>query len=185
MDRGKGMEPKAKHTHRAAEPQASLESVAPGGTNQPAVGGPSLVKKLAAEDNLIMKKTMIIIYVVLIALGVGTGYVLAGGVPGLSTTPLAEEKVGSRVQTDKVVGISDSQTFKDSADGVIEVQDESSGEGTHRLIREGGPSQTAHLISSVIDLDEYVGKKVKVWGQTMAAQKVSWLMDVGKIELLE
>jgi hypothetical protein len=52
-------------------------------------------------------------------------------------------------------------------------------------VREGGPSQTAYLVSSVIDLDSYAGKKVKVWGETFAAKKVSWLMDVGKIEILE
>jgi hypothetical protein len=34
-----------------------------------------------------------------------------------------------------------------------------------------------------VDLDKYVGKKVKVFGQTLAAQKAAWLMDVGRVEL--
>lgn len=125
---------------------------------------------------LLSNKMIIGVYVALILLGVGTGYLLSrGGAGGVTTTP-------STVNTGKVVGSTDTKTFKDSAVGVIE-KGGSDGEGTHALIREGGPSQTAYLMSSVVDLDQYVGKKVKVWGQTMAAKKVSWLMDVGKIEL--
>ena len=63
-------------------------------------------------------------------------------------------------------------TFKDTAIGVIQ-KGGTDGEGTHQLIRTGGPSQTVTLISSVIDLDQYVGKKVKVYGQTLAAQKAT------------
>ncbi|MCX6791832.1 MAG: hypothetical protein NT149_02235, partial [Candidatus Gottesmanbacteria bacterium] len=76
----------------------------------------------------------------------------------------------------------DTTTFKDSAIGVIE-KDGTDGEGTHQLIRDGGPSQTVTLMSSVVDLDQYVGKKVKIYGQTLAAQKAAWLMDVGRVEL--
>lgn len=136
-----------------------------------------------AEEALNTEKTMdgkviMGVYVLLIVLGVGTGYLLAGKGPG---APSGSQ--GSVVKTDKVVGSTDTKTFKDSAEGVIEAGG-ASGEGSHKLIREGGPSQTAYLVSSVVDLDEYAGKKVRVWGQTMAAKKVSWLMDVGKIELL-
>ena len=41
------------------------------------------------------------------------------------------------------------------------------------------------MISSVIDLDQYVGKKVEVWGLTLDAVKASWLMDVGRLKVLE
>jgi hypothetical protein len=84
----------------------------------------------------------------------------------------------------KKAGVEDAKSFRDSAEGVIEAGG-TNGEGTHKLVRDGGPSQTAYLISSVVDLDSYVGKKVKVWGETMGAQKVSWLMDVGKIEVIQ
>ena len=50
------------------------------------------------------------------------------------------------------------------------------GEGTHKLIRDGGPSKTAYLTSSVIDLDQFVGKKVKIWGETRAAQPLVALL---------
>ena len=118
------------------------------------------------------------VYAALILLGIGTGYLLAQK----TGSQLNLGKKPSVIKTDKVVGSTDTKTFRDSAVGVIE-KGGVDGEGTHKLIREGGPSQTAFLISSVIDLDEYVGKKVKVWGETFAAKKAAWLMDVGKIEI--
>lgn len=89
------------------------------------------------------------------------------------------------IKTEKTVGSTDVKTFRDSAEGVLE-SGGIDGEGTHHLVRaEGRPDQNAYLTSSVINLDDYVGKKVKVFGETFAAQKAGWLMDVGKIELLE
>jgi len=80
----------------------------------------------------------------------------------------------------------DVKTFRDRAVGVIEKNDSKDpyAQGTHKLKREGDPSQTAYLISSVVDLDAYVGKKVEVWGETQASTKVGWLMDVGKVNIL-
>jgi hypothetical protein len=122
---------------------------------------------------------MLIIYVVLILMGIGTAYLLSKNMAGSKIT-LTKPMV---IKTSTVEGSTDTTTFKDSAEGVLE-KGGSNGEGSHKLIREGGPSQTAYLVSSVVDLDAYVGKKVRMWGQTMAARSVSWLMDVGKIELL-
>jgi len=59
------------------------------------------------------------------------------------------------------------------------------GEGTHKLLREGGESQTAYLTSSVLDLDLFVGHKVEIWGETFAAQKAGWLLDVGAVKVLD
>lgn len=132
--------------------------------------GESLVKLLST-------KTIIGVYIALILLGVGTGYLLSRtSVPGSTVA------VPGTVNTAKVVGSTDTTTFKDSAVGVIQ-KDGTVGEGTHSLIRDGGPSQTVTLLSSVVDLDKYVGKKVKVFGQTIAAKKAAWLMDVGRVEL--
>lgn len=77
-----------------------------------------------------------------------------------------------------------SQTFKDQAEGVIEKNDklDKYSQGTHKLVRPGGESQTAYLTSTVLDLDGYVGKKVKVFGETFGSSQVGWLMDVGKVE---
>jgi len=59
------------------------------------------------------------------------------------------------------------------------------GEGSHKLTREGGESQTLYLTSTVVDLEQFVGRKVQVWGETFAAQKAGWLMDVGRVKVLE
>lgn len=136
---------------------------------------PKVAMPIDNQGEKLPAKVVLIVYIILIVMGLGTGYLLAGKKGVLSTS-------GKAINTGKVVGISDSQTFKDSAVGVIQVGG-IDGEGTHSLIREGGPSQTVVLISSVVDLDQYVGKTVKVWGQTLSAQKAAWLMDVGKIEI--
>lgn len=133
-------------------------------------------EKLPEDNN--MKKIIILIYIVLIIMGVGTGYLISRKTAGTVTSSAVNS--GSM----KVVGSNDTQTFKDSASGTLE-KGGSDGEGTHKLIRDGGPSQTVYLISSVVDLDQYIGKKVKVWGQTQAAKNVAWLMDVGKVETSE
>lgn len=117
--------------------------------------------------------------IIIIGAGIFTGYFLSQR--GAST------KSGGKAtssQTKQVVGSSDTKTFRDSAEGVLE-KGGLDGEGSHKLIRPGGDSQTAYLTSSVVDLDQFVGKKVKVWGETFKAQKAGWFMDVGKIEVLE
>lgn len=57
-------------------------------------------------------------------------------------------------------------------------------EGTHHLEREGGPSQTVYLTSSVVDLESFVDKKVEIWGETLSSKKAGWLMDVHKIKII-
>ncbi len=82
-------------------------------------------------------------------------------------------------------GIVDKKTFKDSAEGELEEGGDKSGEGSFKLIRPGGEDQTAYLTSSTVDLSEYVGKKVRVYGETFSSQNVGWLMDVGYVEVLK
>jgi len=90
---------------------------------------------------------------------------------------------GQQIKIGQKYGLDD-DVFKDVAEGILE-KDGQSGEGTHKLLREGGESQTVVLTSSVLDLDIFVGHKVKVWGQTFASKKVGWLMDVGRLQVLE
>jgi hypothetical protein len=83
------------------------------------------------------------------------------------------------------MGIKDERVFRDDAKGKIEVNDFSQvREGSHKLLRPWGESQTAYLTSSVIDLDQFVGKCVQVWGETFAGQEAGWLMDVGRVKTL-
>ncbi len=119
--------------------------------------------------------------VLVVIAGVGTGWLLSGNknllgsrsvtVPGAETGP-------------KEAGLADEATFKDTAEGVLE-EGGVDGEGTHHLVRPGGASQNVYLTSTVIDLQSFVSKKVQVWGQTISAREAGWLMDVGKIKVVE
>lgn len=112
--------------------------------------------------------------------GVSTGYALARQP---STAPQEPSGSVNSTKSAKIVGSLD-KDFSDEATGMLE-KGGIDGEGSHHLTRDGGPSQTVYLTSSVINLDDYTGKKIRVWGQTFAAQKAGWLMDVGKLEVLE
>ena len=138
-----------------------------------------LLHSFQANQRLLTRGTVIVL-VVVVVLGVITGYVFAqrGRDEGLSTVQ------GSATVKNKVIGVADPTTFPDSAEGVLE-KGGIDGEGTHHLLREGGPSQTVYLTSSVLDLDQVVGRKVRVWGETYSAEKAGWLMDVGRVEILE
>lgn len=129
-----------------------------------------------------------IIILVIILAGVGTGYLLARRQGGVAISTERRKLIGGAelVQGPKEAGIKDESTFKDTAEGRIEPKDGAEvHEGSHKLIRAGGESQTAYLTSSVVDLNQYVGKCVQIWGETFAAQKVGWLMDVGLVKILD
>ena len=102
-----------------------------------------------------------------------------------SETALSTDNISTADQlvVGKIYGNLD-QTFKDTAIGTIE-KGNINGEGTHILIREGGLSQRASLISSTVDLDLFVNKKVEVKGETNASNKTAWLLDVGSVKILE
>ncbi|MBI2622252.1 hypothetical protein HYW66_01290 [Candidatus Microgenomates bacterium] len=122
--------------------------------------------------------------VFIIILGMVSGYLLSqrGAVKGSKVVngSVSSEKLGKGT----VVGSSDTKTFRDSTEGTLE-RGGIDGEGSHHLVRPGGISQTVYLTSSIIDLEQFVGQKVKVWGETNKARKAGWLMDVGKVEILE
>ena len=122
----------------------------------------------------------VILILVLVGFGVFSGLVLSSRQKSQQqSSALSEEE-----NLDPKVQESFAQTFKDEAECEIERNDDLDkyAQGTHKLIRPGGESQTAYLTSSVLDLDEYVGKEVKVFGETFGSEQVGWLMDVGKVE---
>lgn len=134
-----------------------------------------IIKPLISSEN--PARVFLGVIIASVVLGVTTGYILSqksGGVK--SVNPL--------VSTPKVPE-QDTSTFRDFAEGVIKARPESSDpleyvEGTHILQREG--AVPVALTSSVVDLSQYEGKKVKVFGETQKALKEGWLMDVGKVE---
>ncbi|MBI2009716.1 MAG: hypothetical protein HYS86_00920 [Candidatus Chisholmbacteria bacterium] len=149
----------------------------PGQTTQP-----PLVKSMDLTKNKLSMKVVVIALGIVVA-GIASGFglnVATSGSLGIKSTTEAGE---TGVKAGDVVGVTES-TFKDSATGVL-VRGGVDGEGSHHLLREGGPDQTAYLTSSVVDLNLFEGHKVEVWGETFDAQKAGWLMDVGRVKVLQ
>jgi hypothetical protein len=130
---------------------------------------------------------VILVLTLLTLAGIASGYGIAKFRQGetigqeLKST---EEAAQSGVKIGDIVGVQDEGTFKDSAEGVL-ADGGVNGEGSHHLLRAGGPSQNVYLTSSIVDLNLFTGHKIKVWGETFAAQKAGWLMDVGRVKVLE
>jgi hypothetical protein len=152
---------------------------------------PNLVQQFPkAQKKFNLKEILIpsLIIVAIIVAGGFTGYFLSkrGGVASGPTE--TKQLIGGAevIQGPKEVGIKDEKVFKDTSQGKIVVNDNKDvPEGSHKLIRPGGPSQTAYLTSSVLDLNQFLGKCVQIWGETFAGQKAGWLMDVGRVRILD
>lgn len=141
--------------------------------------GKILVRDLEDVKSNSNKKLAISAFVIIIA-GMLTGYALSVKLNTKNASGINGKNNASSGQT---VGVKDQKAYKDSAEGELQ-EGGINGEGTHKLVRPGGPSQTVYLTSSNLDLNQFTGKKVRVWGETFSAQKAGWLMDVGKVEIL-
>ena len=154
--------------------ESTLNPVSSPTTSTPIVR--KLENKTPVNNNLILG----VISLVIVLAGVGVGYLLSGagkGTPELGTT--GEIKVSKNE-----AGVADESKFSTTTEGVLE-EGGIGGEGTYHLVRGIGPSQYAYLTSSVVDLGAFTGKKVQVWGDTMSGKKAGWLIDVGKIKVIE
>lgn len=136
-------------------------------------------------DTMSMKK-ILSIFLLVILFGVISGFAWAYMSKNISSenqTPLPKAAEDVNVSPPpKRAGIDDKKTFKDTTEGIMR-DGGIEGEGDYHLERPGGTSQNVYLTSTTVDLSRYIGKKVKVWGETYSAQKAGWLMDVGLIEL--
>jgi hypothetical protein len=135
------------------------------------------------NTNRSMNKNKMLPYIVgafvVVALGVGSAWLISSKLINKSPTAAPGVKV-----TSTEAGVLDPKTKYDNATGII--KDGGIGnEGTHHLEREGGEDQTVYLTSSVIDLSSFDGKKVEIWGQTLASKKAGWLMDVAKVQIAQ
>lgn len=139
----------------------------------------TVMHSFSGRKSVVSPGKALLILVLVTLLGVGSGYVFAkvagntGSAPGFSSSMKGE-----------TFGSDDISTFKDTAEGKLQ-EGGIAGEGQYHLERPGGESQNVYLVSSTVDLSQLVGKKVKVWGETQAAQSAGWLMDVGRVEVLE
>lgn len=136
------------------------------------------------RSKLIKRILPLLAILVAIGLGVFTGFYFGGKGSAVHLPGLRGVVPKDKIVKGSEFGSKDLSKFKDTAMGVLE-SGGLDGEGTHKLIREGGPSQTVYLTSSVLDLEQFVGKKIQIWGETFQAQKAGWLMDVGRIKILE
>lgn len=131
-------------------------------------------------------KTAILFFLGSIILGIIVGFgVTSFKKPSTDTAATAQDASSAgNTEVKKTVGVADKKAFPDKAEGVLR-EGGIEGEGTYHLERPGGESQNVYLTSSTVDMAPYVGKKVRVWGQTFSGQKAGWLMDVGLVEVLK
>ncbi|MDO8621591.1 MAG: hypothetical protein Q7R31_04930 [Candidatus Levybacteria bacterium] len=141
-----------------------------------------VMNNMEQKESSVFSTKLIIILLVVAVLGIGTGYLISkkgvANVGGGTANLTKESTAGS------IVGSNDTKTFKDVAEGVLKGGG-INGEGAYHLVRPGGDSQNVYLTSSIVDLSLVVGKKVKIWGQTQTARYAGWLMDVGRVEILQ
>ncbi len=142
----------------------------------------SLLRKFPKSSN---KGTLLLAAgsLLVVLAGIATGWLFTGSSVGMKSKALSGVAPGAeRSMTE--AGITDEELFPDTAEGILE-EGGIDGEGTHHLVREGGPSKYLYLTSTVIDLQGFMGKSVMVWGRTLSGQQAGWLMDVGKIKVIE
>ncbi|MDP2632611.1 MAG: hypothetical protein Q8P25_02725 [Candidatus Curtissbacteria bacterium] len=138
----------------------------------------------SVPKNIPFKKLLpLAVIVIIVAAGIFSGLVFSSRNKNskIAVSTAADEENLSPEQKQSFQSVT-----RDSAEGVVEKNDkfEETAQGQWKLIREGGESQTAYLTSSFLDLDQFIGKKVKVFGETLGTDKVGWLMDVAKVEEL-
>ena len=143
----------------------------------------SLVHDFNMKSTSIFTPKLLIALIIAVVLGIGSGYALSKrAATGVKNTegPVSSSKVAKGI----TVGSGDTKIFKDVAEGILE-SGGINGEGAYHLVRPGGDSQNVYLTSSLVDLSQFLKRKIKVWGETQQAKVAGWLMDVGKVEVLQ
>jgi hypothetical protein len=144
-----------------------------------------VMKSFSTKPSLRKNTSLIVGTLAVIVAGVATGWFLSGQ----SFAETGEEKMTETSRgvevSDTEAGFEDESAFSEeqSPEGVLE-EGGIEGEGTHHLDRGLGEDKYVYLTSTVIDLQSFVGKKVKVWGETLSGIQAGWLMDVGKIKVI-
>lgn len=141
----------------------------------PSITPSGIIRKLDFS-NFSQNRIFIGVLALSLVTGVGTGYLLSSSKSGMSSpASLTQPRTAGQ----------DNKTFRDFAEGTLEKKPTPKpgvtySEGTHLLKRD--KAVPVALTSSVVDLSQFEGKKVKVFGETQKALKEGWLMDVGKVE---
>jgi hypothetical protein len=129
---------------------------------------------------------MVVVGVLVILAGIGTGWLLSGKIKagGQKSSSSGVKQVVDKSTGEVSVAGADESNFPDTAEGTLKTGG-IEGEGTHHLDRNMGPQKDVYLFSTSINLDDFVDKKVQVWGETVSGKKAGWLMDVGRVKVLE
>lgn len=146
-----------------------------------------LLHALKAPEGKLFTRKLTIVLVAALVLGVGSGFAASQLKPKAQktgTVALDGSTSGGTIKKGATYGSDNTSAFKDTAEGVLK-EGGMDGEGSHHLVRPGGDSQNVYLTSSIVDLSLFIDRKIKVWGETFKAQKAGWLMDVGRVEVLQ
>lgn len=152
--------------------------------NQPLQQPLQQLHDLTGINKKFLTTRVLLILVVALALGVVTGFSFSKGKLIGNAVTRGGGGGSITVQKGAVIGSGDEKIFKDTAEGVLK-KGGIGGEGAFHLVRSGGDSQNVYLTSSFVDLSVLLDRKIKVWGQTQKAKSAGWLMDVGKVQILE
>lgn len=143
-----------------------------------------IMHDLSGDKPTLFTRKILLILCVVSLFGLGTGFFLAKSTESGSNNIASKLVNKASIQKGETFGSDDTDTYKDNAEGVLK-EGGVEGEGQYHLVRPGGESQNVYLTSSLVDLSKFIDRKIKVWGQTQKAQKVGWLMDVGKVEVYD
>jgi len=142
-----------------------------------------LIHPIGEIEEGIPTNKIVVIFSIVIVLGIVTGFLIFFGKQLLAGKQNQALDLSLMKKGETSAGIQDKKTFRDKTEGILR-EGGIDGEGQFHLERPGGESQNVYLTSTTVDLSQYLGKKVKVWGETFKAEKAGWLMDVGLIETL-
>lgn len=148
-----------------------------------------ILKPMDGDMSQIHTKIAPLVIILAIGLGILTGWIFGRSGLALPTTggenrSTSEVLQGKGSKSVQVVGSKDTKTFKDCTKGkLIRNDGKITTEGSHILQRVGGESQNVYLTSSIVDLEQFLNKTIEVCGETNAAQKAGWLLDVGLVRV--
>ena len=143
----------------------------------------SLVHDFNMKSTSIFTPKLLIALIIAVVLGIGSGYALSNKA-AVKVDTAGGPASSSKITKGTTVGSGDTKIFKDVAEGILK-SGGINGEGAYHLVRPGGDSQNVYLTSSLVDLSQFLGRKIKVWGETQKAKVAGWLMDVGRVEILQ
>lgn len=131
-----------------------------------------------------MKKSLFLFVSLPIVLGIFTGTFLAKNNIGW-TQKIYYDETGKRYQikVGEEFGKSDKKSGRDTAIGLLMASDNIK-KGTHKLTR-GSEALNVYFTSSTLDLNQFIGYGVQIWGETFQRKDVGWYMDVVKIKILK